>query len=376
MEDKIISADGHLDLFYLDKDTFTSRSPTKFKDRVPTVREIEGKPIWVGDGAIMGGHRAWMGRGPMTNHRGKRMQEVGWEPTHPSDPKLRLKDLDIDGISKEVIYGIRFVEDSIKDPDVIDATYRAYNDFIAEFCETNPKRLIGIADIPAHSPESAAIEIRRVGKNGLGLKGGLFDFVNCPKPIWHEMWEPLWIAAAEEEVSLSFHIGAGHGTTTVGPQNVQENLARSIPKVSYAAHLAVVAIQADECLASVMLCGALERHPSLKIVMAESHIGWIPYLLERLDTKFKEGEYEGMIKTMPSLLFQKQIWATFQDDKVGAQLAEEYAPDNFCWASDYPHMDGVWPDSRQFIDKTMQGLTDTMKSKLTFQNVTRLYNLS
>ena len=43
-----------------------------------------------------------------------------------------------------------FVEDSIKDPAVITATYRAYNDFIAEFCESNPERLIGIADIPAH----------------------------------------------------------------------------------------------------------------------------------------------------------------------------------------------------------------------------------
>ena len=116
----------------------------------------------------------------MTNHRGRRMREAGWEPTHPSDPKLRARDMEIDNIEVEVIYGIRFVEDSIRDPDVITATYRAYNDFIAEFCEHDPGRFIGIADIPAHSPDAAAAELRRIGSNGLGLKGALFDFFNGP----------------------------------------------------------------------------------------------------------------------------------------------------------------------------------------------------
>ena len=135
MARKVISADGHLDLFYLPPDTFTSRTSARLKDKVPQVVNIDGIPTWIGDGAVMGAYRGWMGRGGLTGHRGKRMMEAGWEPTHPSDPKLRLKDLDIDGVAAEVIYGIRFVEDSIKNPEVITATYRAYNDFIAVFCE-------------------------------------------------------------------------------------------------------------------------------------------------------------------------------------------------------------------------------------------------
>ena len=375
MDRKVISADGHLDLFFLPPDTFTSRTIARLKDKVPKVVDIDGIPTWVGNGAVMGAYRGWMGRGGLTGHRGKRMMDVGWEPTHPSDPKLRLKDLDIDGVEAEVIYGIRFIEDSIKDPEVITATYRAYNDFIAEFCEYNPKRLIGVADIPAHSVEGAVDEVSRIGKGGWGLRGGLFDWFNGPEPVWHPMWEPLWSAAEEADVALSFHIGAGHGTTTVGPRGVEEKLARTIPKVSMMAHQAVVAMQADECLASVILCGALERHPNLKIVLAESHIGWIPYLLDRLDTKFKEGSYNDLIKTLPSELFRRQMWATFQDDKVGARLAQDYAPDSFCWASDYPHLDSVWPDSQSFIRDSMERLSPTMQAKLTHENVTALYHL-
>lgn len=375
MDKKVISADGHLDLFFLPPDTFTARTTDRLKNKVPKVVNIDGIPSWVGNGAVMGTYRGWMGRGELTGHRGKRMMEAGWEPTHPSDPKLRVKDLDIDGVEAEVIYGIRFVEDSIKDAEVITATYRAYNDFIAEFCEYNPKRLIGVADIPAHSVEGAVDEIRRIGKQGLGLRGALFDWFNGPKPIWHPMWEPLWTAAEEADVVLSFHIGAGHGTTTVGPSGIDEKLSGTTPRVSMLAHQAVVAMQADECLASVILCGALERHPKLKIVLAESHIGWIPYLLDRLDAKYKEGAYKDAIKTMPSELFQRQMWATFQDDKVGARLAEDYAPDSFCWASDYPHLDSVWPDSQAFIRESMDRLSTTMQDKLTYRNVTTLYNL-
>jgi len=375
MADKVISADGHMDLFYLPENTFTSRVPARLRERVPRVLPMDGKPTWVGDGAVMGGHAAWMGRGQMSTHRAKRMLEAGWEPSHPPDPKLRLADLDLDGIEAEVIYGIRFVEDSIKDPEIIDATYKAYNDFIAEFCSYNPKRFIGIGNIPASSAEAASGEIQRIGKHGLRLRGAKVEWFNGPQPIWHSMWEPMWKAAEENDVALSFHIGVGHGTTTCGPTTVEEKLKGNFPRVSRATHQAVVAMQADECLVAILLCGALERHRGLKVVMAESHIGWIPYVLERLDVKYKEGAYEDLISTLPSELFARQMWATFQDDRVGALLAEEYGTESFCWASDYPHSDGIFPDSQSFIRDTMAQLDENVKRKLTFSNAVRLYNL-
>ena len=375
MANRIVSADGHMDLFYLPVDTFSSRAPAHLRDRVPRVVDIDGKPTWIGDGAKMGTHAAWMGRGQMTTHRGRRMAEAGWRPSHPPDPKLRRADLELDGIQAEVIYGIRFVEDSIKDPEVIAATYCAYNDFIAEFCSYDSKRFIGIADIPASSAEAASSEIRRIGRHGLGLRGAMIDWFNGPEPIWHSSWEPMWTAAEENEVALSFHIGVGHGTTTCGPISVEQKLRGDLPRVSQATHQAVVAMQADECLVAILLCGALERHPRLKVVMAESHIGWIPYVLDRLDMKFKEGMYDDLIHTLPSELFKRQVFATFQDDKVGALLAQDYGPDSFCWASDYPHADGIFPDSQDFIRDTMGHLDAGLQEKLTFLNAVRLYNL-
>jgi predicted TIM-barrel fold metal-dependent hydrolase len=135
-------------------------------------------------------------------------------------------------------------------------------------------------------------------------------------------------------------------------------------------------MQADECLVAILLCGALERHPGLKVVMAESHIGWIPYVLDRVDMKFKEGMYDDLIRTKPSEQFNRQVWATFQDDRVGALLAEEYGAESFCWASDYPHADGIFPDSQSFIRDTMGHLSGELQRKLTFANAVRLYDLN
>ena len=60
---------------------------------------------------------------------------------------------------------------------------------------------------------------------------------------------------------------------------------------------------------------------------------------------------------------------------VGALLAHEYGSDSFCWASDYPHADGIFPDSQSFIRDTMAHLDENLRQKLIFSNAARLYNL-
>jgi uncharacterized protein len=86
--------------------------------------------------------------------------------------------------------------------------------------------------------------------------------------------------------------------------------------------------------------------------------------LERLDTKHREGMYKDLISTQPSELFNRQVWAMFQDDRVGALLANEYGSDSFCWVSDYPHADGIFPDSQSFIRDTMGHLDDALRRNL------------
>ena len=72
-----------------------------------------------------------------------------------TDPELRVKDQDRDGIQAEVLYGILGAAQRLQDPEAEIEMIRIYNDWLAEFCAGQPERFAGLAAIPSHSIEVA-----------------------------------------------------------------------------------------------------------------------------------------------------------------------------------------------------------------------------
>ena len=109
--------------------------------------------------------------------------------------------------------------------------------------------------------------------------------------------------------------------------------------------------------------GILERHPKLRIVMAEAGTGWLPWLVQELDYRhwrlweakeFWADKGGSALVTKPSELFRRQIYATFQEDYVALSLLPFFGEGHLLWASDYPHPDSVWPNSRAAIERQMR----------------------
>ncbi len=130
--------------------------------------------------------------------------------------------------------------------------------------------------------------------------------------------------------------------------------------------------------------GILERHPKLRMVMAEAGTGWLPWLVQELDYRhwrlweakeFWADKGGSALVTKPSDLFKRQIYATFQDDHVAMALIPFFGEGHLLWASDYPHPDSVWPNSRAAIERQMQHLSPEMRRKLTRDNAVALYGL-
>jgi predicted TIM-barrel fold metal-dependent hydrolase len=117
----------------------------------------------------------------------------------------------------------------------------------------------------------------------------------------------------------------------------------------------------------------LEAFPKLKLVIAESGIGWIPYVLDHMDFEWEE-QFKDLTLTMkPSDYWKRQCYATYQTDPIGIRMLDVLGEDNIMWGFDFPHPDGVWPDSKDFINQELAGVSDATQQKIICGNAAALY---
>ena len=124
--------------------------------------------------------------------------------------------------------------------------------------------------------------------------------------------------------------------------------------------------------------GALERHPKLKVVLAESGVGWMPYFVARMDGIYHKHSApypEVALKSLPSETFKRQVFATFEEEPLGPTLIPLLSEDNFMWACDYPHPDSTWPNSKQAIEHSLGSLGEEAVRKVTGETCKKLYGL-
>lgn len=356
LPERIISADDHMDVNVLPPDLFTSRVPRAVRDDVPTVTDTADGPMWTMGGAALGpsGRRA---KGLVTK------DDLGFRPGRPDD---RLADMDRDGVYCQVIYGPPL---GLPVPDaVLRATcMAAYNDWAAEFNAAAPDRLIVLALLPSHDPDAAARELERCA--ALGHRGAVLSVFDAVVPVFEDEWQGFWRVADEIGAPISFHLGAGLHSITVRGGSWR------MP-----AGVAVAPLQLDELLAGMILSGTLERNPNVRVVLGEAGLGWVPYVLERLDhehLKYRAVVHDVVLAEMPREYFRRQVFLTYEEDHLGLELLPHIGASNVMWASDYPHGDSTWPESRRHIRESgLATLADAERRLILWENAARLYQVA
>jgi predicted TIM-barrel fold metal-dependent hydrolase len=285
----------------------------------------------------------------------------GDDDLRPSDPAKRLSDMDLDGIQASVIYGPSVMGLSLPDPELKAACWRAWNDWAAEFNAYASDRLAVLPVLPTHDPDAAAAELERVAD--LGHRGAMiycFEF-NPGDPDW----DRLWSVAADTGLPISFHIGQGPGS--IRP------LPGSWEGVAFGA---LVPMSLAEPFSAMIFSGALERHPGCTLVLAEAGLGWVPYFVHRMDGRMTKRGFSSdyHLKEMPSDIFRRQVYATFEDEQGGTAYLRMLGPERFMWASDYPHGDSTFPYSRKAIEESFPGLEEAACRALTADTCRRLYH--
>ncbi len=378
MKYKRISADCHIDMCWMPPDLFVSQASKDMKGRMPYVTDGPDGPYWTCQNGTSFGLKNGLGPSgakytPGTHARADLMAATGLYEDGAKDirrvsvPELRLKDMERDGVDAEVMYGILGAASKLQDHEAANEMYRIYNDWLAAEFLKYPERQIPLACLPYGDPEAAAQEIYRVAK--LGLKGLELSCSWDMEPMYHPMWKPIWEAVNEVQLPLHFHTFPAVPTDKFGEYDQPTRRAAIFTVVSgFQMHLINI-------VAAIIGGAVLEKYPNVRIALGESGIGWLPYALDRMDFEWEDRFHDLGLKMKPSDYWKRQCKATFQYDTIGARMVEDIGIETLMWGSDYPHGDGVWPDSDKYIAEQFAGLTAEQVHMITCENAGKFYGL-
>jgi predicted TIM-barrel fold metal-dependent hydrolase len=282
----------------------------------------------------------------------------------------RTDDQDLDGLAAEFLYPGFFGMFSMEDPALTVALHRNYNDWIRDYAAEADGRLYGLAALPVQDPTAAAKELARV--IDMGFRGACIPCTApAAKPYHDADYSPIWALAQEAGIPLSMHVGTNSfvPTSLRPPRTTQDTL------FGYAT--AQTSIQ--RTLADLICRGVAERYPRLRFVVSEFNAGWIAHFLERLAQGFARERRVGREMDMqhtPSEIWQRQFYATIEDDQPALLTRHLIGIDNLMWGCDYPHTDSTWPCSMAVLDEVMAELPPVDRDKITRINVAALYGLA
>lgn len=268
------------------------------------------------------------------------------------DADERLSKLDEDGISGECIYGaIGMYTWTMDDPELSRACAEIYNDWIYETLESRSPRFRCAGVIPSGTVTDAVGEVERI--HSMGLAAAMLPMVG---PVdWNDpQWDDLWSAVEETGMPVVMHQGTGHDMIFYRGRGAS------------VANLLATQSMAPRTAGLLATSGVLEAHPDLHFVFVETNAAWISWAMDTLDfytdafVHYLDEKGRNWVRPRlvekPSYYIRRQVHGTFQYDPTGVRNRDRTGVDALMWGSDYPHEEGTYPNSREYVQKLLGDL--------------------
>jgi predicted TIM-barrel fold metal-dependent hydrolase len=298
-----------------------------------------------------------------------------WEdvPQASYVPAERVKAMNADGVDFTVLYptlagfsGETFA--ALTDPDLGLACAQAYNDWLLEEWANISDRFIPQCIVPISPVGATVAEIKRAVAKGhrgvvfpavpMHLRG--VPHINGPE------YDPVWATCQDFDIPVCFHAGSS--------RELQFPLAPTLsPELAAALQAVTRPASAVFDLVNILFSRILLRFPNLKVVFAESTIGWGSFLLEYADHQYEQDRCKYELK--PSEMFKRQCFLTTWYDSVAAH-ARHIGASHIMWATNFPMANSTWPDSQSFIKKCFEGMSEKETSQILWGNAAKLYKIA
>ena len=339
----------------------------RFRDRAPARQEIGGRSVMAveGESLVSEGNYpfstpdflAAMARGM---ERFKRLREAGF------GAEARLLDMDEQGVDAQILFptvGGQLLGREFRDPELLDACCRAYNDWSREYCQAAPGRLRWAAMLPVQETELAIAEARRAAGNGC------VAFYLRPNPmgernLHHPHLDELWTEIVRLGRPICLHDSGSPHLPSYGDRMETHTTG----------HILAHPFEAMSAMAGLIWFGVLERFPGLTVVHVEADAGWVPYWLQRMEQhwKFSGNAEHPDLRMPPTDYFKRNIFVAARgDERTLPAVVELVGDENVLFNTDYPHPDGTWPWGMESM--VNQPLSDESKRRILWDNGLRAF---
>jgi predicted TIM-barrel fold metal-dependent hydrolase len=281
------------------------------------------------------------------------------------DPKRRLHELDRDGVAAELIFpddttwnaqpfcsGLEpMALEQVWSSDLRQAGARAHNRWMVDFCAEAPSRLLGLTSLGGLEDVNAVVaEIRR--SFDAGLRTGIVLPLDYYLPLYHHpRYYPIWQICTDLGLPVTVHGADG------GPDWYGDDLRAT------AVWLLEVNFWCRRPLWCFILGGVLERFPDLRVIFTEQGSSWIRPTLDEMDAVARSPIFrfsrEQPFELLPSEFWERQCYVANSLMHSRSDFDDLQATTNkFMWGSDYPHVEGVWPEVRANMKELVGGRSE------------------
>ncbi len=332
----ILSSDSHV---FEPPDLWTTRIDAAFRDRAPRMQRIDGA-----DQLVVEADQVISGIGLISNAGAR------FEAPETISGQGRFEDVPRGGYA------------------LLSAIFRAYNEWLAEFCRADPARLKGIAMVNLDDIPDGIKQLERAAK--MGFAGAMItEYPPEERRYDQPEYEAFWAAAQALDLPLTLHTATRRqGKIRGAGQKTLRDASSRATKAFYPAM----------SMCDMIFSGVFERYPDLKLVIAEFELAWAPHLLSTMDYTYRERHEEALYRfkdaMRPSDFFHRNVFLSFQEDGVGIRLRDVIGPDNMMWGSDYPHSESTFPQSRKILEEILAGVPEEEQAKIVGANTARLYH--
>jgi uncharacterized protein len=403
----VIDCDSHLTE---PPDLWSARTPASLQEKMPALRTVDGRTGWylndelwasTGGNTIRTGHNKT--RGLISVQPFDEVDSAAYDVT------ARLALLDEIGIWAQILYpnGIGFNSNhlmAIEDNDQRLAVLRTYNDFTVDVQNESGGRMLPQPVLPIWDMRLTVEEMDRL------VRGGIKGFTISDKPellglpeLPDRFYEPMWDTFNESGAVANFHINSGGRKEADGrmavpvPQNMDAwsgaalklragnalspsweafGPQRSLAVSSTLSYMSNVRIISNLCMSNMF-----DRYPNLKVVSAESGIGWVPFLLEALEYQLDEyvTDVDERIvqKRRPTEYFRDHIYVMFWfESSAPKHLIEDIGVNNVLIETDIPHPTCLYPGTAEHFTKVLGGMSKDALRRILQDNAAELYGIT